>query len=173
MAPPCTFKMPMELNATPPHSPNPYTSSKSQELETEMDESINVTLISAITASALTTCTDVQESTTANPDLQLLMELIEEGFPKKAKDMPANLYQYHHIRHHLMVSDGVVTYKGRLIIPPPLRKACLTALHAAHHGTSAMVAKAEQSIFRPGITKEKSATQGTHVDRAIVWPHPK
>lgn len=35
-----------------------------------------------------------------------------------------------------------------------LRKACLTALHAAHQGTSAMTARAETSIFWPGITAD-------------------
>ena len=67
--------------------------------------------------------------------------------------MPPTLQEYHPIRQHLMVCNGVIAYKGRLLIPQPLRDACLLALHAAHQGTSAMIAKAEQSIFWPGITR--------------------
>lgn len=129
------------------------------DIETDVEQEVTCTLIAAITASAITTWSAVQEATTEDPDLQQLMELIEDGFPRLAKHMPANIHHYHQIRQHLMISDGVIAYKGRLVIPPPLRKACLTALHAAHHGTSAMIAKAEQSIFWPGITKDIGTTR--------------
>ncbi len=43
-------------------------------------------------------------------------------------------------------------YKNRIVIPPSLRQDCIQALHAAHQGVSRMTARAETSIFWPGIT---------------------
>ena len=53
-------------------------------------------------------------------------------------------------------SDGVVDH---IVIPPPLRPKCLSALHATHQGTSAMTAKAEASIFWPGVTEDIRTTR--------------
>ena len=49
---------------------------------------------------------------------------------------------------------------------------CLSTLHAAHQGTSAMTAKAEASIFWPGITEDIQTTRANclHCNR---WPHHK
>ena len=55
--------------------------------------------------------------------------------------------------------DGVVIYKGRIVIPPSLRPSCLSALHAAHQGVSSMVSRAETSIFWLGITTDIHATR--------------
>ena len=70
-------------------------------------------------------------------------------------------------RKHLYTSDGVAIYKDRIIIPPSLRPSCLSALHAAHQGTSTMTSKAEASIFWPGITNDIQATRAncTHCNR--------
>ena len=44
-------------------------------------------------------------------------------------------------------------------MPPSLRPSCLSALHAAHQGTSTMISKAETSIFWPGITNDIQSTR--------------
>ena len=59
---------------------------------------------------------------------------------------------------HLSSSDGVILYKDRIVVPPSLRPRCLSALHAAHQGTSAMTARVESSIFWPGISSDIQAT---------------
>ena len=48
--------------------------------------------------------------------------------------------------------DGVILYKDRIVIPPSLREEILNSLHAAHQGITAMIARAESSVFWPGIT---------------------
>lgn len=53
-----------------------------QEAVLETDADTSGGLIAAITASALTTWDDVQEATTACPDLQQLMDMVEHGFPR-------------------------------------------------------------------------------------------
>ena len=81
--------------------------------------------------------------------------------------LPPPIREYHQFRKHLYSSDGVVIYKDRIVIPPSLRPSCLSALHAAHQGTSAMTSKAEALIFWPGITNNIQATRAncSHCNR--------
>jgi hypothetical protein len=78
---------------------------------------------------------------------------------------PNSNTNYHHLSEnttnlgsiYTACSDGVVIYKNFIVIPPSLRPSCLSALHAAHQGTSVMTSKAEASIFWPGITNDIQA----------------
>ena len=63
------------------------------------------------------------------------------------------------IQSHTYSIDGVVIYKGRIVIPPSVRQNCLSALHAAHQSVSSMVSRVETSIFWPGITTDIHATR--------------
>ena len=47
--------------------------------------------------------------------------------------------------------DDLVIYKGRIVIPPSLRRNCLSVLHAAHQGISSIVSRAETLIFWLGV----------------------
>ena len=89
----------------------------------------------------------------------LEFECIEEGFPEQRHSLTPCLKPYHHHRCHLSTADGVAIYKDRVIIPKALRKTCLASLHAAHQGVSHMTAKAETSIFWPGITADIHSTR--------------
>ena len=101
----------------------------------------------------------VQTATSSYDNMLLLLSTIEDGIPEFKHQLPPSIREYHQFRKHLYSSDGVVIYKDRIVIPPSLRPSCLSALHAAHQGTSAMTSKAEASIFWPGITNDIQATR--------------
>ena len=101
----------------------------------------------------------VQTATSSDDNMLLLLSTIEDGIPEFKHQLPPSIREYHQFRKHLYSSDGVVIYKDRIVIPPSLRPSCLSALHAAHQGTSAMTSKAEVSIFWPGITNDIQATR--------------
>ena len=100
-----------------------------------------------------------QVRTSSDTDMLTLLSIIEEGMPNHRCPLPPQLRDYHQFREHLYSIDGVIVYKGRIIIPPSLRKSCLSALHAAHPGISSMISSAEASIFWPGITTDIHATR--------------
>ena len=101
----------------------------------------------------------LQVATAADDSLQELSLLIEHGPPEKRHLMPPSTRDYSPFIHALYTVDGVICRGDRIVIPTELRPACLDALHAAHQGVSKMTARAEASIFWPGITKDIAATR--------------
>ena len=97
-------------------------------------------------------------ATTSDTNMTLLASTIKDGIPEHQQDMPDSLRIYHTFLKHLPTIDGVTLYKDCNIIPSSLRQDCLTALHASHHGTSAMIARAESSLFWPGVMLEITST---------------
>ena len=73
--------------------------------------------------------------------------------PTSPAGLPSRLWAYHRFRDDLHMVDGVILYKDRIVIPPSLRKDILSVLHASYQGVSSMLARAETSIFWPGISK--------------------
>ena len=105
------------------------------------------------------TWNQVRTATSSDTDMLTLLSIIEEGMPNYRCQFPPQLRDYHQFREHLYSINSVIVYKGRIIIPPSLRKGCLSALHAAHQGISSMISRAEASIFWPGITTDIHATR--------------
>ena len=103
----------------------------------------------------------VRLATSSDDNMNQLVTLIESGMPISREDLPSTLQEYHQYREHLHTVDGVITYRSRIVIPPSLRHDCLTALHAAHQSTSSMIARAEASIFWPGITPAITNTRNS------------
>ena len=100
-----------------------------------------------------------RQETASDENMHLLMSIIENGMPKFRHELPIPLRAYHQFREHLHTIDGVVIYKDRIVIPPSLREDVLLALHSAHQGISAMTARAESSVFWPGITPAIAAVR--------------
>ena len=98
------------------------------------------------------TWTKLQDATREDKVLTKLIEVIQRGMPDSSNELLKEVRDFHKYRHGLVVVDGVVTYKRRLVIPDVLRGEILETLHAAHQGVSGMINRAEQSVFWPHIT---------------------
>lgn len=94
----------------------------------------------------------VREETTSDPNLFELLETIEDGMPDSKMLLPPTLREYFPFREQLSTTDGVVMYRDRVVVPPSLRDEVLSALHAAHQGVTSMTARANMSVFWPGIS---------------------
>ena len=142
--------------------------------QSDLDISTRMDAISSLHSLHSINWDEVLITTNSDADMTLLASTIEEGIPEHRHDMPDALREYHPFREHLHTVDGVILYKDCIIIPPSLRPTCLAALHAAHHGTSAMIARAESSVFWQGITLDITSTRDNcnHCNRmAPSQPH--
>jgi hypothetical protein len=66
----------------------------------------------------------VRTATTSDPELVLLMDLVERGSWPAKDDLPQHAYEFYRFREHLHTIDGVLLYKNRIIIPPPFDPRC-------------------------------------------------
>ncbi|XP_021338995.1 uncharacterized protein K02A2.6-like [Mizuhopecten yessoensis] len=93
--------------------------------------------------------------------MQTLLGIIESGVPDNRQGIPETLREFFPFRDHLHTADGVILYKDRVVIPPSLTHEVLDSLHSAHQGVTAMTARAESSVFWPGITPAISNLRAT------------
>ena len=101
----------------------------------------------------------VREATSSDSHMHILAEMAINGIPDSKMEMPEAIRDFHQYREKITSTDCVVLYKDRVVIPPSLRSDVLSALHAAHQGISMMTARAESSVFWPGMSADISATR--------------
>lgn len=109
----------------------------------------------------------VRVATAGDPTMHSLVDLIECGMPEARHAVPATLREFHQYRDDLHTIDGVALFKNRIVMPPSLRPEILAALHSAHQGITSMIARAEDSVFWPGITRDIASkrTECAHCNR--------
>jgi len=141
---------------------------------TDTEASVIMAALSTLDSIQSVTWDKVREETSSDPAMLDLLNVIENGISDNREEFPLTIIEYFPFREHLSTVDGVVMYKGRVVIPPRLRRIVLDNLHAAHQGVTAMMTRADSSIFWPGITTEIQEVRNRcrHCDRmAPSQPH--
>ena len=80
-----------------------------------------------------------------------LLKLVETGFPNTKSELDPTLREFWEVRDRLSSNNGLVLMNKRIVIPTSYRKQVLQNLHAAHQGTSGMLARANQTVNWPGM----------------------
>ena len=80
-----------------------------------------------------------------------LINQIGEGFPKNKHSTNSNIRQYWEVRNRLSSLNGLVLMDRRIVIPVSLRKRILRCLHSAHQGVVGMKARANETVYWPGM----------------------
>ena len=85
-----------------------------------------------------------------NKDLQLseLIKAIRQDF----SNVYDNIESYLRYKDSFYISEGVVFYKDRVVIPSTLRKKVVETLHSAHQGVASMEMRARALVFWPGMS---------------------
>lgn len=97
---------------------------------------------------------ELDNSSRADNELCELNRLVTAGCPEDKRDWPANISQYFPHRADLSTVGNVVTAEGRVVVPRVLREEVTEVLHSAHQGTSAMAARARETVFWPNMMKD-------------------
>ncbi|MEL6802297.1 MAG: reverse transcriptase domain-containing protein, partial [Bacteroidota bacterium] len=144
------------------HSPKEPSSSalvdffSSLHLKQDCQESSNVWALRSL---HVITWDKVRLATSSDQSMEDLLHLVESGFPSCKGELPTELQMWFPFKDHLTTDDGVILYKGRIVVPPSLRPDVLSLLHCAHQGVSRMIARAEVSVFWPKITSDIKKTR--------------
>lgn len=108
----------------------------------------------------------VKAATINDEHLQTLKSYIINGFPEKCCELPDSVKPYWNSRYDLSITDEVVLFGNRIVIPATLRSEVCSILHSAHQGTGGMNERAKATVFWPGIT---DAIQKRRKQCATCW----
>ena len=59
----------------------------------------------------------------------------------------------------MTIVDGVVVYRGRIVVPAGLLFEVLRALHRAHQGLTNMSLRAADTVWWPGLAKDLASVR--------------
>ena len=88
------------------------------------------------TAPVVITWEMLKNSTAKDEVLDKVIKQALKGFPVSKHQLHRDVQPYHNYRHQLAITEGVLLYKSRVVIPMELREQVLQTLHAAHQGIS-------------------------------------
>ena len=94
---------------------------------------------------------EVKEHTRMDPELQLVMQHVSNGWPKYASKVPENIKPYYTVRDSLSTCHSLLLYGDRIAIPRSLRMEMVERLHDGHMGIVKCRERAKQSVWWPGI----------------------
>ena len=101
----------------------------------------------------------IATETASDPTMRLVLDTIQAGFPDDrcaANDDIAAFWTY---GDSLNVTDGVILYRGRVVVPTSLLDKALRILHSAHQGVSSMESRAQYIVFWLGMTDDIRAVR--------------
>ena len=96
---------------------------------------------------------EIARHTASDAALNDLLSAIQSNFDVNFPP-EGGIRQYLPYRDGFYISDGVILYNDRVVIPPQLRHRVLCTLHATHQGVSAMERRARATVFWPGMTQD-------------------
>lgn len=100
----------------------------------------------------------IRRESLADDEIQSVIRYVQEGWPKYAQDMEAQLIPYFHDKSSLSTSDGLLLHGQRIVIPQTLRTSVLEALHDGHQGLNKCLERAKSSVWWPHIYTQLKKT---------------
>lgn len=96
----------------------------------------------------------IRTHTEADECLQVLKEVVLQGWPDCREDTPLVVREYWSIRDEISAQDGVLFKSQRVIIPKSLRAEMLKRIHASHVGGDACYRQARDTLYWPNMHSE-------------------
>ena len=94
------------------------------------------------------------EATKKDQQLQILKQVICQGWPDRKCDLPLEVMPFWDHRDELSTYNGLVYRGERTVIPAELRSATLKTIHSSHQGILKSKQKARELVFWPGMNKQ-------------------
>lgn len=92
--------------------------------------------------------------TAKDPTLQLLSDIIIQGWPERRSSLPASVVPYFLVRDELVLHDGVVVKGHKVVVPESLRVAYFQSAHNGHPGAEATLSSAQGQFYWPSMAND-------------------
>lgn len=88
-----------------------------------------------------------------DPICKMLIKYCKEGWPSK-NEILVEIQRFWEHRHSLSLQNQILFKDARIVIPVKLQREILDRIHDGHQGITKCRARAQQSVWWPGISKE-------------------
>ena len=96
----------------------------------------------------------MRKATQDDDVLQMLITVVQEGWPDDKILLPPQVMLYFHCRDEIVVNDGLVFKGSRVIVPESMRKEIKEALHTAHIGVESTLRRARECVYWPSMNSD-------------------
>ncbi|KAK3108757.1 hypothetical protein FSP39_014959 [Pinctada imbricata] len=94
---------------------------------------------------------ELQIATSRDPELIVLQDITQSGWPNNKRDVPECIRHYYNHRDEIACMDGLLFKGHKLIIPTQLRKEMLDIVHSSHLGIVKCKSRARDIMYWPGM----------------------
>ena len=82
------------------------------------------------------------------------MSFCQNGWPENKRKVPANIQKFFQLKDNLFISDDLLFFSNKLVVPFKLQKDMITLLHEGHLGIEKVKSRARQIFYWPRMTLE-------------------
>ena len=119
---------------------------------------------------ALTSPDLIRAAGHSDPQYIKLIKTIQRGFPTTRSLAVPEVREYCEVRHRLSADNDLALLDQRIIIPTSQRTKILRSLHSAHQGEVSMKARANESVFWPGMNASIRTTRANCTGCSKIAP---
>ena len=114
---------------------------------------------------------EIKNAQTADPDCRLIATFAREGWPAQ-NTLQGEAKKYYSFAGEITVQNGLLLRGSRIIVPATLRHEILEKIHTGHLGIVKCRARAQESVWWPGLAEEiKSLVENCDVCK-LERPNP-
>ncbi|XP_029657086.1 uncharacterized protein K02A2.6-like [Octopus sinensis] len=104
---------------------------------------------------------EIKEETSKDEELQLLTQMVIQGWPEKRHQVQPLICEYWAIHDDISVENGILMAGSRIIIPKSIQKEILDKIHQGHLGMEKCKLRAKSAVYWVGMYKDIEKTVST------------
>ena len=153
-----------------PAKPTQSDVTESDDMDDWVASTTTMATFGANNNTALTSPDLIRAAGHSDPQYIELIKTIQKGFPRTRILTAPGIREYWEVRHRLSVDNDLALLDQRIIIPTSQRTKILRSLHSAHQGEVGMKARANESVYWPGMNASIRTTRANCTECSRIAP---